>query len=393
MSAEQKQRVIIDTIRPDAPHGNINFVTLSFLTPQNVTKTKHVDIRGFKIYGGYINEDLAKAAGAKIKQENPSHNVFVAQMGELYDWDNVNNTDEMDYGDSKQNAIEKNRRADADKTRLIKQQLANDLQAQAQAKIQTDRRKQINAKLANKLHAKGLLTRNEKEREDNRSTERDAKAAQTLHEKEECIRNMDEQMEECFKTDYLDVHPHAGHQFGCISFYSPKRIGGLKQLCFKVRCLSETPERLQKRIQAFKKSTPNEPLAIFEVGKWHPYHETQDNLTEQALKQLNYCMCHYIESIKIEAQEFEARKKAEIEKAAEKNAETKNKNEELASEDTNPDENTTATSASASASKFLATLDAKDQAAIADLMAYLDDPELRDRTKVSGPLEQMVIDV
>jgi hypothetical protein len=384
MDPEQKYKVFIDTIKSDAPHGHINFVTLSFITPQNVPKTKYVDIRGFKIYGGYNNEELAKDAGRKIKAANPNHNVFVAQLGQLYDWDNVNNTDEIDYDDPKQNAIEKNRRADADKTRLIKQQYANEIQHAHQSQ-QSSRKRQINAKLAKKLHDKGLLTRSETEREANRQIERSTKNSQEEQAKEDCQKEMDEAMDEMYKTDYLDVDQGSSLKYGCISFYSPKRIGGLKQLCFKVRCICENQDQLQKRIQALKKSTPNEPLAIFEVGKWHPYHETVDNLTEDALKQLNYCMYHYIESIKIEAQEFEARKEAEMKKAAEKNAETKAKTSDSIEGETSV--------STKLVDRFMETLKPQQQVAINDLMAYLDDPELRNRTKVMGYSDQVVIDV
>jgi len=54
-------------------------------------------------------------------------------------------------------------------------------------------------------------------------------------------------IEECWKTDYLDENTLIPFKFGLISIYSPKHIGGLKTFCFKIRGLFEIEKQMEKK--------------------------------------------------------------------------------------------------------------------------------------------------
>ena len=66
-------------------------------------------------------------------------------------------------------------------------------------------------------------------------------------EKIEALEKLNNEISEAFKKDYLDEHKTSGLKFGCISLYSPKEIGGLSILCFKIRGLFETLDKAKKR--------------------------------------------------------------------------------------------------------------------------------------------------
>lgn len=93
-----------------------------------------------------------------------------------------------------------------------------------------------------------------------------------------------------------------------MTIYSPKRIGGLNTLCFKIRGLFETETQLRRRAEKIKSLFPMDNIYLFEVGKWCAFSENDSIESTTLLKQLNYSMKCYLENIDQEKIDFEKRK-------------------------------------------------------------------------------------
>src|SRR5690349_7883397 len=97
--AHETKFKLIDTIKDDAPFGYINYCTISFLTPQKIEANQYIDVQAFKIHNGYNTMELADDDAKKIKNNNPSHDVYISQIGKIYGWDDATKTDSIEYDD------------------------------------------------------------------------------------------------------------------------------------------------------------------------------------------------------------------------------------------------------------------------------------------------------
>ena len=303
----QPKYKVIQTITEDAPFGDINWCTISFLTPNKLDKTKCLDVMGFKVYNGYNTSEMAKIDAQKLKSSKKDHDIYLAAIGKLCAWDDPTMTDEITYDNDKLNNLEKTRREHLDKLKVVKEQFKNEYQM-IHADLNEERRTMQLKKMRQKLYDRGLISKQELD-----ALEEDDK----LQKKDIALTNIDKkqlqaEIEEAYQTDYLDMEAEGALKYGCLSIYSSKYIRGLKTLSFKIRGLFQTNRDRTKRVQQLKKLYPDDRIYIFEVGKWTVYTETENPDTVECLKQLNYAMKCYLENMSQEQTEFNERTEKKI---------------------------------------------------------------------------------
>lgn len=294
---------IIKTISDDAPHGCINWFTISFLTPQKMEGFETYDVRGFKVHNGYTSQEMIKEDIAKLKQTHREHDIFVSQLGKVYAWDDLSKVSELIYDNKKLTSMKKAQQEDLETLKVIYQQKAIDTKIKP-----NDDAKRANAtrqKILQKLHAQGKISKIELESLSKKEEKPDSASN---------IQDLDAKALE-ITEDYLTESEPVGLRYGCISIYSPKTIKGLKTLCFKVRGLYETIGELQDRVSRLQATSPLDNVYLFEVGKWTPISEDIKIAPALSEKRLNYCMLKYHEWFENQTKEFEENKKTLLESA------------------------------------------------------------------------------
>lgn len=323
-SNQVKKYKVIDTIPPDAPFGYINWVTISFLTPQKSEKTKYLEVIGFKIHNGYTVEGIADTDAKRLKTINKNHDIYTIEMGKLYAWDDITQSENVEYDDTKLNNLEQTRRENADKLKLMREQFKNEhsigLSNTPDSRLE-ERQKQMRAK----LYKEGKITQKEYElmQEKNKPLE------EIKIEANEKMR-LEEEATEAFKIDYLDVNEPVPLKYGCISIFTPKKIGNLKFPCFKVRGMFQTKEDLDARTQQLKKLYPDDPIFVFELGIWTVYSDSNVLQGEKLLMYLNYAMKSHLDTLVTEEEEFEKRKDTKTNEIKDQAKVTKAKNKKEA---------------------------------------------------------------
>lgn len=352
---------IISSIENDAPFGAVNWCTISFLSPQDIEETDSLEVKGIKVHNGYTAMELATDDAKKIKANNKHHNVFLAELGKLHAWDDVSKADVIEYDNKKLNDLEKTRREQADKIKLMNEQLKNE--HRASSADSAVRKEKCYDRLRKKLYDRGLITKKELE-----MIEEEPKISEKKHELNDSLKQA---IDEC-TTDYLDENTPVALKYGCISIYSPKHIKGLKTLSFKIRGIFQTEKQLIKRTDQLQKLYPNDRIYHFEVGKWCAFSESshQDSDPNILLKQLNYSMKCYLNLIEHEGEEFEKRKEA-LKSKTEQESKAKLRN--------NRDSRKTAKPEPAEKSDASLQNNPEDEANIQKLMNFLDEPELRNK--------------
>ncbi len=272
----------ITTIEDDAPSGDVNFVSISFLTPNKIESIKHLDVLGFKVHNGYNTFELADDDVKKIKENNKSHDVYISQVGKIYAWDDATKTDEVEYGNDKLNELEKQRLENVAKVKMVREQLMND--RKFKLFMDDDKEDSVRQRMQKKLYDKGLITKKELE-----LIQEENKPVKLIKEISASLEKIDAELDECYKTDYLDENDPTALKYGCISIFSPKNIKGLKILCFKVRGIYQTPTELTRRVRKLESLYPNDKIYTFEVGKWNAFSETENNDPLVLLKRLKLC--------------------------------------------------------------------------------------------------------
>lgn len=366
MSNDKKYN-IITSIDDDAPATGVNWCSISFLTPQKMEKTKYLDAKGFKIHNGYNTFELASEDVKKIKEKNKNHDIYVSQIGKIYAWDDATKTDVVEYDNEKLNDLEKTRRENLDKIKLMKEQFKNEyktLYADGNKNRLVEARKSVQKK----LYERGLITKKEYEimQEDNSKSSKEIKEIVTSLEK------IKEEMDEAYKIDYLDENDPVALKYGCLTIYSPKQIGGLKTLLFKVRGLFQTQNELNKRIKKLQNLYPNDRIYQFEIGKWYVISEKDNIESTNLLKQLNYTMKCYLENLEKETDEFEKRKETLKEKTEQESKMVKNENRKQKGKQ-NMDQTID------TKEEKLSIGNETDNEAIQKIINFLDDPELRNK--------------
>lgn len=402
---KNKNFKIIHNLEDDAPFGDINWITISFLTPQNIEKTKYFDVKGFKIHNGYNTAELANDDAKKIKDKNKNHDVYISQIGKIYAWDDTTKTDSIEYDDSELNNLEKTRRENMDKIKLLAQQSKNEY-SKIFANTNSERLDAQMKRMQEKLYKKGSITQKEYE-----MLQTENKPVKGIKEIAKSLESIQEEMEECYKTDYLDENEPTALKYGCASIFSPKHIGGLKTLCFKVRGLFETPLELSKRVKKLQSKYPNERIYNFEVGKWCGFAENDSIDQLILLKQLNFSMKCYLENLEHETEEFNKRKdslksrteqEAKIVKANNRVQKRREKREAEKKKKKSGENNTMENNSiqnfqdvsqpsnqehtqnlqdvhDVPNETFLPTNNAEDNEAIQNIINFLDDPELKNK--------------
>jgi hypothetical protein len=123
------------------------------------------------------------------------------------------------------------------------------------------------------------------------------------------------EIDTAWSIDYLDENEKVALKFGCMSIFTPKRVGNLNTICFKIRGMFETPEELAERIENLKKKYPHDPIQQFDVGLWSVDTDVETLSNEERLKQLNYAMKCHLDNMVTEAEEFEKRRDTMVEEA------------------------------------------------------------------------------
>jgi len=401
-----KKYNIINEINDDAPFGNINWCTVSFLSPDKLESTKLLDVKGFKVHNGYNTLELAHGDVKKIKERKKDHDVYLSEIGKIYAWDDATKADEIEYDNQKLNELEKTRRENIDKIKLMGQQFKNEYKT-LYANVNSERRDKVMKRMQQKLYDKGLITKREYDliQEENKPV-KEIKDEAAFREK------MNTDIEEYFKTDYLDENDPVPLKYGCISLFSPKQIQGLSTLCFKIRGLFQTSEEAVKRTKKLGELYPNDRIYKFEIGKWCAFSE-KDNADEmQMLKQLNYFMKCYLDNLVHEKEEFEKRKerleaKTEQEKKivqtknrlerrkekreAKKAARKARENGDTPTPTPAPPTTTAPAPQPAPDNSTIQSINTNDTAAIADILKFIEDPELKNKFPSNPETTQTMI--
>lgn len=150
---------IIKTISDDAPHSPINWLAMSFLTPQKMKDLETYDIKGFKIHNGYTAYEMVEEDVKKIRANHMDHDVFIAQMGKVCAWDDITKVNDVIYDNKKLTSIEKARKEDMETMKVLyNQKLIDSSEKPADDK---KRATAIKQRFLDRLHASGKLTKNE----------------------------------------------------------------------------------------------------------------------------------------------------------------------------------------------------------------------------------------
>ena len=394
MSTNKKFK-IISNIEDDAPFGDVNWCTISFLTPQKMPEMKYLDVLGFKVHNGYNTAELASDDAKRIKEKNKNHDVYLSQLGKIYAWDDATKTDSFEYGDEKLNDLERERRQNIDKTKLMIQQFENEHKHKNKninANTDTEKIETQRKRMQKKLYDKGLITKQEYEMVQNENV-----PCKEIKDIAANLEKINLEMEKCFETDYLDENDPSALKYGCLTIFSPKHIGGLKTLCFKIRGMFQTVPELNKRIKKLQRLYPDDRIYNFEIGKWCSFSENDKVEPLVLQKQLNYAMKQYLDTLSTEQEEFEKRKESMKNKAEQegklvnaKNRREKRKAKRAAKKsklaEANPEtqkisnpEQTSNPKQTAPTDTITTFGDAEDDAAIQRIWNYLDEPELRNK--------------
>jgi len=334
----------------------------------------------------------------------------------LYGWDDATKVEEVEYDNQKLNDLEKTRRENMDKAKLVSEQFKNEFKT-LHANVSDTRKTAQLKKMQQKLYEKGLITKKEFE-----MMQEENKPLNEIKEEAGYREKIDQEIIEAYKTDYLDENPPVALKFACITIFSPKNIGNLKTLCFKVRGLFQTPAQLTKRIKKLESLYPRDQIQKLDVGKWCGFTELNDVEDTVVLQQLNYAMKCHIENLEVEKEEFEKRKKKMVEtneqeqklkklenrKAKRKEARKAKKDGTKAPNDTNIKSDTNIQSEPVSSNVAPPKTDVSnssdtpityigdpgDVEKITNIFNFLDDPELRNRfPSDKSKSERMAVDI
>ena len=126
---------------------------------------------------------------------------------------------------------------------------------------------------------------------------------------------MQNEIDTTWSTDYLDENGKVALKCGCLSIFTPRRVGNLNTICFKIRGLFESEEDLADRIENLKKKYPHDPIQRLDVGLWCVDTDVASLSNEDRLKQLNYAMKCHIDNLATETEEFEKRRENMVSEA------------------------------------------------------------------------------
>lgn len=342
----------------DASYSDVSTVSVSFISPNKIESSKDLEVKGFKIHNGYINSKHADEDAREIKKRVPEHDIFIASVGKVHEWDDVTKVDEVEYDDQKLNDLEKTRRENMSKMSLINEQNLNE----SKKSSSENRKEKMQNRLRQKMIERGSLGY-VKPVIDN---------VRKIFLEEEVKKHVD--------NDYLDENDIGPYKYGCITIYSPHYIRGINQTYFKIRGIFETRDEMTSRIADLKLKNPHDRFYQFEIGKWIAFPERDDMNATDALMRLNYAMKCHLDNMDNEKDAFEKRKEELIRM---NNMETKenksNKTDNVVND-------------SGEKPSILEIMDKDDQVNVMGLANLLNDADLKDRFKSSGG-ESVVVDI
>lgn len=405
----EKKYNIMTTIEDDAPFGDINFFNISFLSSEKIEKTKWMNIKGFKIHNGYNSGEMADSDCEEIRRTRPNHDVFVGKVGKLHPWDDATKTDTTKYDNKKLNDLEKARKENVDKINLMSEQMKNEFKYKTiKPNSAIDRMDRERKRINQKLYKMGKISKKESE-----MLEQEELIAKKSKAEPKNMIEINREIEECFKTDFLDENPPVALKYGIITVYFPKYIKNLKSIHIKIRGLFQSMTEMNKRVRQLEKLYPKDRIYKFEIGKWCALSD-DENLSElEKNKQLNYLMKCYLNNLEHEAEDFEKRKEELTEKnkqeqkvkkiqnrrerrKAKKEAEKKSKEKstEFVSNDTDISNNKKIDSEIESKQNTPFFENKEDEEAIQKIVNFLEDPELANKYSVDkSKLQTMQVDI
>lgn len=409
----EKKYNIMTTIEDDAPFGDINYFNISFVSSEKIEKTKWMNIRGFKIHNGYNSGEMADSACEEIRKAYTNYDVFVGKTGKLHPWDDATKTDTTKYDNKKLNDMEKARKENVDKIKLMNEQFNNEFKYKTiKPNLAVDRMDKERKRINQKLYNMGKISKREAE-----MLEQQELVTKKLKKEPKNMDEIKKEIEECFKTDYLDENPPTALKYGIITVYFPKYIKNLKSIHIKIRGLFQSMGEMNRRVRQLEKLYPKDRIYKFEIGKWCALSD-DDNISElEKNKQLNYLMKCYLDNLKHEAEEFEKRKEELTEKNKQEQIVKKiqNRSERRKAEreaKKNPKEKSTDSipKNTATTENFSKKLDSdmeskhcedtpfvenkEDEEAIQRIVDFLEDPELTNKYSVDkSKLQTVKVDI
>jgi hypothetical protein len=392
-----KKCIKLDTIVDDAPFGSINWYSISFITPQKIDKCLMFDVIGFKVHNGYSDKENAIDDVAKLRKASDLDNIYVCKMGAICAWDDDTYADEVEYGIKKLNKYEKSYREQQDKLDLVKKQLESEYNTK-KTKTCPDNNskiKKIRDRMRKKLYEKGTITKHELDALTNKQ-QPIAEALKNVMKPEEIMT----EATNTFSTDYLDSNPPVAFKYGCISIYCPKKIIGLKTLCYKVRGLFETKQQAIKRAKKIQSMYPHDNLSIFTVGDWCPYSSNIQDMQILA-PQLNLARKLYIDDIKQKDIEFAERaakmtneNKKDVERQRQDNVNNTDINTDINTDvntNVNTDVNTDVNTNVNTDANHVAYGTDEDTRTIIKIFEYLHEPRLLGKYKCTNSVRHQII--
>jgi hypothetical protein len=320
----KKNYNIINEIPNDETDSTI-FYNISFLSQNKIYGSNGLDVNGFIVYDAYCTEKEAEAHIKLIKTSNDKHDIYLSQIGKLYAWDDSSKTDVTVYGNKKLNDMEKGRKENEDKLNVFKQQIKNEYQNKINSHIKKNREavgvQKLKEKFRKKMHEKGNLTVddvNRVERLEHNIIKKEKQKTNVTQTQTSVLKDVSPAQLDLEKlvsdesvNDNLFEVTGSTYKYGIMTFYSPKNIKGLDQLCYKVRAMSQKKNRIEKLAKKIHKEHPSDNLCFFQVGKWSPYVDNVTHVPNQfTLDKLNYLMKLHNDAIEKEVIEFTKRKKA-----------------------------------------------------------------------------------
>lgn len=377
MRNNKKKYNIIKTINDDAPFGNVNWCTISFLTPKKIDSLAKLDIMGIKIHNGYNTAEIAEHDAKVLKNIHKNHDIYVTQIGKIYAWDDISKSEGIEYGNDKMNDLEKGRQENANKLKLVREQLKNELSFSKQQNDNCIRHHRTMERIKKKLYEKNLISQNEYDMIKNNDI-----SLKESRENAKSIEQLQPEIDETYKIDYLDENDPVALKYGCLTIFSTRHIKGLQILCFKIRGIFQTINELHTRIKNINELYPHDRIYTFEVGKWCGFSENDNMDSNEILKRLNLSMKYYITNIQNENQKFNERKE-QMKKTAEEESKLTQKNERKKK-----------LKKKKKSSQDSATEDSpiignnEDIDAINNLIKYIEDPELKNKYTTNENVEK-----
>ena len=361
---------VIDTIAADAPYGNVNWCTISFFTPNKLDSLKNIQVAGFKVHNGYNTSEQAESDARKIREKQANHDVFVLEMGQIYPWDDATRSDNVEYSNKKMSKFEFQRRENADKARLLSEQLAND-SSKADGNTRLDRQRE---RLKKKLLSRNIVSKRDMEVLESKK--------QVISQTPPISPELANDIIKTLDTDYLDANDPTGLKYGCITIFSSDKIGGLKLDCFKIRGMSDNIDEINARSDSLKKTYPHDQIAIFEVGKWMCRNIREH--TVDPLAQLNYSMKMYLQHLDKLQQDFDKRKERDTSKAERAKDRNVKKNKKNKKKRTARNAGTTVSQSRSHEGHYISDA---DRSQIDELFNYINDDSLQGKYAIDDKLK------